>query len=488
MKSIIHSILLTGLCAIGFHANAQEIFYSKEQKFTLQNADFSVVGWSGDRLYTYRASKEGYFLDAYNDSMRLLATVALDFFPKKIYETQFYTSNNEIIVLYQAVQNNKVVQYAARLDSKARMTQKPMALDSVKVGWMASNRQYYSSVANADKSKVMIYRMGSRKNKKIVLNTILFDDYLNVIARGEPFIDANDDITIDQSLLANDGTLYLGASPEGSYKKFNGDAWIFSLSPNGAQFNVASLPLGGSYMGRMYLRINNATNEIYAASFYATGKSDNVEGIVYGVLPPAGTTFTSFKKIPFDEELRNASDGRNKKRAFDDFEVKNLIVKNDGGFILAGESYYIATRTYGYNSGLGYYNYYNTGGYNNTTVREYHYGDVMILDYDKDGNRKWENFIRKDQNSQDDGGMFSSFALLNSGAALVFLYNDYSTNKSLLSLAAIDIDGGLQMKRMNPGRVANADWLPRIAKQTDARELLVPVLRKDNISFVRVAF
>src|SRR6218665_2273011 len=123
MKSIIISILFLILAGSAGTAGAQNIFYSKEQKFTFQNGDFSVVGWCGDRLYTYRASKEGFYLDAYNDSMRLLATVALDFFPKKIYETRFFTTDDQIIVLYQAVQNNHVVQYAARLDSKARMLQ-----------------------------------------------------------------------------------------------------------------------------------------------------------------------------------------------------------------------------------------------------------------------------------------------------------------------------------------------------------------------------
>jgi hypothetical protein len=488
MKRNLLNVIFIMSCFAGLRTHAQDIFYSKEQKFTLQNADFNVVGWSGDRLYTYRASKEGYYLDAFNDSMRLLATVALDFFPKKIYETQFVANDNGIIVLYQAVQNNRVVQYAARLDNRARMMQKPIALDSVKMGWMAESKQYYSSAISPDKSKIMIYRVSSRKNKRITLNTILFDNNLKVLANGNPFIDGNNDLVVDQALLSNDGTLYLGASPDDNYKRFSNDAWVFKLSTNGQQFNVFPLPLAGKFMSKMYLRINDVTNDLYLAAFYASGKTDNMEGVVYGVLSAADTAFSIFKQIPFDDDLRNSADSRNKKKAFDDFDVRKLIVKNDGGFILVAEDYLITTRTYGYGSGLGYYNYYNTGGYNNTTVREYHYGDVMILNYDKDGNRKWQNFIRKDQNSQDDAGLFSSFALLNSGASLVFLYNDYTSSKSTLSLAAVDIDGNLQMKRMNTGRMTNADWLPRSAKQTDSRELLVPVLRKDNISFARVAF
>jgi len=488
MKKVLLNLILIVSCFVVNKSNAQDIFYSREQKFTLQNADFNVVGWSGDRLYTYRASKEGYFLDGFNDSMRLLATVALDFFPRKIYETQFVASDNGIIVLYQAVQSNWIVQYAAKLDNRARMMQKPLALDSVKLGWMAETRQYYSSIVSADKSKILIYRVSSRKKNRITLSTILFDKDLNVLSNGNPYIDASNDLAIDQSILSNDGTLYIAAHPDNNYRKFYDDNWVFKLDANGQQFHVTRVPVGNEFASSLYLKVNDVTNDLYVAAFYASGKSENMEGVLYGILSPTDTAFSTFKMIPFDDELRNSSDERNKKKAFDDFDVRKIIVKNDGGFILVAENYIIATRSYGYGSGIGYYNYYNTGGYNNATVTEYHYGDIMVLNYDKDGSLKWKNFIRKDQNSTDDNGLFSSFALLNSGASLVFLYNDYTTSKSTLSLAAIDLDGNLQMKRMNPGRMANADWLPRSAKQTDSRELMVPVLRKDNISFARVAF
>jgi len=487
MKRMIRNLLFLLLCLPALPSGAQGIFYSREQKFTLQNSDFNVVGWSGDRLYAYRASKEGYFLDAYNDSMRLLATVALDFFPKRIYETRFYATNDAIFVLYQAVQSNRVVQYAAKLDNRARMMQKPVALDSVKQGWMSEKRQYYSSVVSADKSKIMIYRVSSRKNKRITLNTILFDNNLNVLATGMPYVETNNDLSLVQTLLGNDGTLYLAGTPDEGYKKLNTDAWVFTLAPGAQQMQFVPLPLENMSVTGMYIRINEVTGDLHAAAYYAEGKSDNIDGIACGTLPAGASSFNTFRKIPFDDALRDLSDESNKKKAFNDYEVRDLILKNDGGFILVGESYYIATRSYGTGAGLGYYGYYNNG-YGGTIVREYHYGNVMVLDYDKDGKRNWANFLRKDQNSQDDGGMFSSYAMLNSGATLVFLFNDFSTTKTALTLAAVDVSGQLQLKRMNPGRMQNADWLPRSAKQTDTRELLVPVLKKDNISFARVAF
>jgi hypothetical protein len=489
MKKIIISTLLIVLVIAAGRVQAQNIFYSREQKFTFQNGDFSVVGWCGDRLYAYRASKEGFYLDAYNDSMRLLATVALDFFPKKIYETKFYTTDDQIIVLYQAVQNNHVVQYAARLDSKARMLQKPLALDSVKMSWFSGDKKYYSSVMSGDKSKIMVFGMGNRRDHKLVFNTILLESAsLNVLAKGEPFIQADNDFSLGQSLLANDGTLYMSAyNGEGS-KNYSGDAWLFRLSSDGSQFNNIPLPLGTNYISGMFVKLNEITNDVYIAAMYSEKRSGNLDGVVYGLYSPANNAFSSFKVIPFDEQLRNATDDRNKKKAFNDYEVRNLIVKNDGGFILILENFYVTTRTTSYGNGLGYYYSWYNNTYATTSTREYHYGDVLTIDYDIDGNRKWHNFIRKEQYSQEDGGMFSSYALLNSGGSLVFLYNDFNTSKSTLNLAAVDVDGKLQMKKMNPGRNEGMDWIPRSGKQTDLRELMIPVLRKNSLGFARVVF
>ncbi|WP_157976895.1 hypothetical protein [Taibaiella helva] len=468
-------------------AKAQDIFYSREQKFTFQNSDFSVVGWSGDRLYTYRASKEGYYLDAYNDSMRLLATIALDFFPQKIYATRFYTTEDQIIVLYQAVQSNQVVQYAAKLDSRARMLQKPVALDSVKMGWLSTERQYYSSVMSSDKSKLMVFSLGKRKNGRQEFSTILLDNALNILAKEHPFVISEDDFNLGQSLLTKDGSLYLSGYNGSSERAFSGDAWLFHLSPDGKEFRHIPLPLGDDYMSGMFMRANDNKDEIYIGAFFSGKKSGNMDGIVYGMYEMSKDTFSIFKKIPFDDQLRNATDDRNKKKAFNDFVVRDLVVKNDGGFILVGENYYVTTRTSVYGPGYGYYSWYNNG-YPTSSTREYHYGDIMVLDYDANGERKWHNFIRKEQYSQEDDGMFSSYAMLNSGASLVFLYNDFSSNKSSLSLAALDLSGTLQMKKMNPGRSAGADWLPRSGKQTDIRELMIPVLRRNSIGFARVVF
>ncbi len=423
--------------------------------------------------------------------MRLLATIALDFFPQKIYETKFINYDDQITVLFQAVQSNYVVQYAVRLDSKARMLQKPVALDSVRTGWFGPTKSYFSYVVSNDKERIMVYGLGSNKSDKSAgLTTILLDKQLNVLSKTTPVFEQDTDFVLGQSILGNEGTLYLSGYTEDGSKGYSATARVIKLPPGSDVFQTVRLPLNNTFISGMYIKLDDQKNEIYIGAFYSEKKTGNIDGAVYGLYNPAQDAMPIFKMIPFDDQLRNATDDRNKKKAFNDYDVKNIIVKNDGGFILVSESFYMATRT-SYGSGYGgfyssYYNYNYPGM--NTSVREYVYGDIMVLDYDGDGNRKWQNFIRKEQYSQEDGGLFSSYGLLNSGASLVFLYNDFSSNKSTLNLAAVDVSGNLQLKKLNAGNGADGDWLPCSGKQTDATELVIPVLRKNNLSFVKMSF
>ncbi|MCW3123628.1 MAG: hypothetical protein JWQ38_3120, partial [Flavipsychrobacter sp.] len=117
---------------------AQEVIYSQYDKYDFRTGDYGVVGMVGGRLYNYRNSSDGAMLDAYDDSMNKIATVLLDFFPEKIYQTRFISYSDKIIILYQSLEGSKVVQYAALLDEKGRLKNKPLELGEVKMGFLGA--------------------------------------------------------------------------------------------------------------------------------------------------------------------------------------------------------------------------------------------------------------------------------------------------------------------------------------------------------------
>jgi hypothetical protein len=163
-----------------------------------------------------------------------------------------------------------------------------------------------------------------------------------------------------------------------------------------------------------------------------------------------------------------------------------MIIKKDGGFVLVSEDFYITTRSGNAQWG-GYYSTYNMP-FNAPSIREYNYEDILALSYDADGNNEWHAFVRKSQYSQEDGGVFSSYALVNTGGALGFLFNDFNSRASRIQFATIDGTGKQDIRSLSSGDGSSPDWLPRTGKQIGVREVIVPCLRKRQISFAKVIF
>ncbi len=112
----------------------------------------------------------------------------------------------------------------------------------------------------------------------------------------------------------------------------------------------------------------------------------------------------------------------------------------------------------------------------------------MALSYNKEGERQWSAFIPKMQYSQEDGGVFSSYALLNTGGSLAFLFNDFNSRESRIQLATLDPTGKTDTHTFAPEGKDNPDWIPKSGKQVAARVLIVPCFHKKQICFAKVVF
>jgi hypothetical protein len=481
LRTVIAGMLLLCFSAI---TKAQDVTYSTYDKFDFRSDDYAVVGMTGGLLYTYRNTTDGALLDAYDDSMNKVATVLLDFFPAKIYQTRFVAYPDKIIVLYQALESNKVVQYAALLDEKGRLKNKPIELGSTKTGIFGATKTYFLSAVSDNKKAMIIYSVND-KGSEIVFDGKWLDDKLTITKRGHAVYKTENTVEHGDVNVSNDGIVYMAAyTPVGSQN--NADQfWILALKPGDPKFDPKELPLDTKFAASGYIKVDNLNNKIYFGGFYADKKNGNYDGIIYAAYDIASNTFQNRKLIPFDQDLINAAGARRKNHAFDNYQVRQVVVKNDGGFVLVSEVNYITTRS-NYMPGYGYYSFYSP--YMNSLVHEYHYNDIMALSYNKDGIRDWSSFVQKEQYSQEDGGVFSSYALLNTGGTLAFLFNDFNPTHSRIQLATISSAGKSEVHSFTAEGNDYPDWLPRYGKQVSGRVLVVPCFHKKQICFAKVVF
>jgi hypothetical protein len=481
MKYLFSLILL----CFALSGNTQSILYTPYEKFDLRTGDYSVVGKVGGLIYTYRASADGYFLDAWNDSMERKATVILDFFPQKIYGTRFIAYPDKIIVLFQASEGGKIVQHAALLDATGRLQGRVIKIDEVKTGLFGATGDYFSTAVSEDKRQIVVYDAKTKGSALHITHTLL-NDSLRVIQHSESNYSGENALSTLPGLVDNDGTFYLPVVTAIGSRDYADGIWLLALPRGNAQLVSRELPLAGKYATGLYLRMDNNTRRIYAGGFYSDKKAGNYDGVLFAHFNTDSAYAVTASRLPFGERLRAATGERNTKRAFNDYQTRQLIIRNDGGFVLIAEDYYMTVR-----SGImpyGYYTSFYSPFIGTQNIREYHYGDVLALSFGGDGGLLWHAFVRKDQYSQEDAGSFSSYAFINTGGALGFLYNDYDSRHSHITLSTISDDGHVSLQPLDAGGPGDPDWLPRAGKQVSAHELVVPCLRKRQICFAKVVF
>lgn len=485
MKNFFALIVCLTLISGSWCSHAQEVTYTKYEKFDYHTDAYSVAGMSGGNLFTYIRNNDGSRLDVYNDSLNKVATVILDFFPSRIYQVRFITYPDKIIALYQALESNKVVQYAALLDENGLLKGKPLELGSIRTGIFGATRNYFSSAYSDNKKNIIIYTATDKENE-IVVDCKWLNEECVVTNTSKVTFTAENRAEHKEVNVANDGTVYMAAyTPVGS-EDYADQYWILKLQPGATAFEAKELALGEKFAAGGYTKVDNVNNVVYFGGFYSNNKNGNFDGIIYAAYSNAEDKYTISKFIPFDGQLVAASPTSRRGGNFDNYVVKQLIAKNDGGFVMISEMTYITTRST-FTPGFGYYSFYTP--YMNSSVREYHYNDIMVLSYDKNGTREWNSFVHKRQYSQEDEGVFSSYALLNTGGTLAFLYNDFDVRHSRIQLSTVSPEGG---KTETHGLAAEGndypDWLPRSSRQVSGRSLVIPCVKKKQICFARVSF
>lgn len=472
------------LSCLSFQLAAQNVLYSEFQKIDFRNADYSIVGKVSGLVYTYRATGGEHFLDAWDDSMQLRATVILDFMPAKVFNPTFVAYPDKMIVLFQSNEGGRIAQQAALLDGAGRLQGKVLKVDEAKASFFGSRGDYFS-VAVADNKRRMAIYDASVKGAHLHLRCTILDDSLHRLHRAETDYSAENNLSLLPAILDNEGDFFQPVVTALGSKDYADGVWLLRLPAGENRLKVAELPLAGKYAAGLYLRADNISRCIYAAGFFSDKKAGNFDGVLMAQFSLDSNRFVQARRLPFDAALRAAAGARKSQRAFNDFLTRQLVVRNDGGFVLIAEDYYMSVR-----SGLSPYGYYTSAyapfmGAQN--VREYHYGDVMALCYDGSGNPLWHAFVRKDQYSQEDAGAFSSYAFVNTGGALGFLFNDFDSRNSRITLGTIESDGRVEMQPLNVGLI-RADWQPRAGKQVASRTLIVPCLSRRQLSFAKVVF
>ncbi len=505
MKRILLSLLLlTTLVAPRLlTAQVQQIIYSEPEREDSRRTNFEIIGKIDGNILVFKNNSANNAVCIYDNDMKLLQRVPLAFMPEKYVNIDFVAYSDHFYLIYEYQKKSIVHCTAVKLDGLAQKIGEPIELDTTQIGFAANNK-IYTTVVSEDKQRVMIFKINSKNPRSFLFTSFLFDSSLQLLDRHRiylPMEERNELFT--DFLLDNDGQLIFGKYQRSGSNDYISRVALISKSPVADSFSVNDIGTGERILDEIKMKVDNMNRRYILSGFYYKQRRGNIEGLYTVVWDKATNMKMSEKTVVFNDELRAVakSTDANLRMAFNDFFIKHIITKGDGGYLLVSESLYTTSRGNLYNrwdymNPVGpnfyspyYYNPYyspwsrNPGNYAN----RFHAENIMVLSFDSDGTFQWSNVIPKSQ-FDDDTENLISHEVVNTGGELHFLFNQYERRNMLLNDQSISPEGKVTRYPTLRNLDKGYDFMPRYGKQVSSWQSVIPCLYRNYLCFARIDF
>ncbi len=505
-------LLFSLVIILPFALRAQQITFSEPDKDDPRSYSFEVLGKIGGKILVYKNYRDAHSISVFDPEMKLLGKQQLNM-PDRLIQTDFLAYANHFYMIYQFQRKNTVHCMAVKMDSDGNLLSEPMQLDStIDANSFGSNR-LYSLVVSEDKKKIMIFKINSHNEKSHVLTTCLFDQNFSLIRKSRielPMPQRNDFLA--EFALDNDGDLIcIRASGTAQNDNIN-KVSLITKKANYDEAHISDLAVKGIYLDDIHIKVDNLNKHYLITSFFGKQRRGNIEGIYFTLWDKNSDKELLNATTVFSDEFKEDAKGQNGARAaFNDYFLKNIIVRRDGGFMMISESVFTSSKGstlnrwdylygspfwspmdyYSWNSpmggiGLSPWGRNNSFFSNNNQVR-YYAENIAVISFDAKGNMEWSNMIRKNQ-FDDNSENFIGFSMLNAGDQLNFIFNMQEKNQNVLTNQAITPDGRINR---NPG-FKNVDrgheFMPRLAKQVGLRQIIVPCMFRGYTCFAKIDY
>jgi hypothetical protein len=285
-----------------------------------------------------------------------------------------------------------------------------------------------------DKETMMVFYTNevTATDKEVELNMVAYDKEMNEISRG--VLDIGENYSISRMRLLNDGRLLLlgyESTPEvgeviKSDKVKNGDFYVMLY--DGVNVEKTKVDIG-KHLNSFLWKVEKNGSIVLFGLYSDTGES-GVDGAFFVKLT-ADLNIDRITTEEFEDDFITQfwTDKQKKKQErkeqngdesdepkFYNYFIHDLVVKENGDYMLLAEQYDINVTTQTYRTA--------NGGTQTVTSYHYLYNDIIAVNCTANGEVNWKKAIKKRQRSTNDGGYYSSFFTTVQGNNVYLIYNN----------------------------------------------------------------
>ena len=459
---------------------AQEVLVSSDISIR-NNLAYDIIGEIDDRIVLFRDAGNEYFMETFDDEMGLVFSTSIVFEKPKVDIYNILGLDSTFQILYGIYEQDSIHIMSRRYDPKA------ILIDSVNLFSVEKKLfKRYKFVHSEDKSKTLLFA----KSRKDDLELHWIDNKRNQLLSSQSHKIINLNLQEDFRFMdvTNDGRAISYFDTDNyQFTKETHFGHLLVFSPNNIEADYFPLDYQTKVAIDFKMEFNNINNHVVIAGLYSTVSNNSAEG--YFMLNKnlnelvVKDTF-SFTKFP--KEFIGEVIGVKKRRVdlLNDFVVKDIALRADGGVLLFFESYKEFARRTTYRS----YSRRDASLYGDRGWVDYYNEDIIVVSTHPKGREHWKKVLHKKQFSQDDEAIFSSFYIFKTPSRLRLVYNDDITKNSTISEYLVDPIGDYERRSLLNTEYENLKLRFNDSIQLSSNSMIVPSQQSYTLNLVKITY
>jgi hypothetical protein len=485
------------------YMQAQHVVYTEPEQNDTRKTDFEIIGRVSGNILIFKNNRSENAISIYNPEMKLLQRVQLSFLPEHFANIDFVQYPDFFYLICEYQKKNIVYLEAFKMDAQAQTIDDPVVLDTTQVG-SSNSIKIYTNLVSEDKQWLMALKINTKNLKTYTFTTFLFNKNLELQDRHRlpmPILDHADMFT--SFGVDDEGELGFVKSARTGSGEFLSHVSFVTKGPLSDTFAIHDIGASERIFDEMIMKVDNYNKKYLLSAFYYKQRRGSIEGLYTVIWDKATDSKIKETLTVFNDELRELAKSSESglKTAFNDYFLKKLVTKKDGGYVLVSESEFTTSHgtafnrsdyLYGPMNPMDYYSpYYNPympyNRYGMGSGNRYSAENIMVLSFDKNGNMEWGNVIPKSQ-YDDEGQNQISYLSMNTGGELHFLYNQLEKRTVLLMDQSISSDGKITRLPTLHNLDKGYDFMPRLGKQVASNQIVIPCLYRSYLCFAKIDF
>ncbi len=504
---LIACIVLFAMHLIPFSGSGQRIIYSDPEKEDNSRLSFEIIGRIGGNFLVFKNNRSRSWIAVMDEEMQVTSREELGYLPNpdRTINVDFFPYADFAWMIYQYQRKNVVYCVAAKIDKLGKRVGELIELDTTHLGFASDNR-LYAVCGSEDRKKIAVVKVNTRDRELYQMTSFVFNEKMDLLQKTRAQIPMEDRTTqLGEMLLDNEGTLVFTRFHR-TYNDNINKASVLYQPLGGSVLNEYPLAVEGNWLDDIRVKIDNINKRYMLTSFFSKERRGGIDGYYQLVFDKnLNKPFVEKTAILMDDVRQEAKGNATVRTAFNDYFIRQIVTRRDGGFLVASEAYYTTSRANNWNRWDYLYgspfmsmnSMYYTSPYasrmmwgnlpRTSQAVRYHADNILIQSYSPAGELEWSQIIAKSQ-FDDETDDLLSFQLMNTGGEIHILFNQQERRDRLLN--DITIQPGGQSAR-NPG-LKNLDaghqFMPARSKQVSSRILIVPTVYRGYICFAKVEY